>query len=255
MNKKNTYSIKVLAQLSSVTVRTLHYYDEINLLVPERGHNGYRVYNHDHVLRLQQILVHREMGLSLEEIRKVLGNENFDYPTALREQREQLLQRTAHISKMVKAIDAALDTLSKNNNVTKDNAMTMFNGFEHSDHEVETKKKWGDTAQYQESARRLATYGPDKINMIKEEEAAWLERLKGCFLNKLAPGSDAALELAEEQRLHINRWFYPCSHAMHKNLGELYINDEKFKSHYENKASGLTQFLYESIHANALKRL
>lgn len=255
MNKKKAYSIKALADISGVTPRTLHYYDEIKLLVPERKQNGYRVYDQQHILRLQQILLHREMGLSLEEIRDVLDAEGFDYRTTLLAQRKQLLNRANSISEMINAIDAALMRLSKTEFEIKETNMTLFNGFEPEDYQAQAKKNWGDTPEYKQSTQRMATYGPEEIAAFKKEEAMWLERLSNCMRGKSAPNSHDAMALAEEHRLYIERWFYPCSSAMHKNLGLLYVSDDKFKDYYDEKTSGLAQFLHDAIHANALRKI
>ena len=78
MKSAKTYKVKELAQLSGVSVRTLHHYDKIGLLVPSRSGKGYRLYTDNDLFRLQQILIQRELGLPLEEIRKSLDDPKFD---------------------------------------------------------------------------------------------------------------------------------------------------------------------------------
>src|SRR4051812_13151083 len=90
---RNRYTVKQLADLSGVSVRTLHHYDAIGLLKPASvGSNGYRQYGREELLRLQQILFQRELGLSLEQIRRAQDAPGFDRAKALREHREKLLQ-------------------------------------------------------------------------------------------------------------------------------------------------------------------
>ena len=94
MTRSRTYQVKDAARLAGVSVRTLHHYDSIGLLVPgARTAAGYRLYTDADLLRLQQILIGRELGLSLEEIRRALDDPRFDRKAALLDQRERLRER------------------------------------------------------------------------------------------------------------------------------------------------------------------
>src|SRR6185369_5408776 len=109
---KGTYLVKEVAALSGVTVRALHHYDELGLLTPKaRTDAGYRLYNDHDLLRLQQILIGRELGLSLEAIRRSLDDPSFDRRAALVAQRAELAARAERAESMVRAIDAALAAL------------------------------------------------------------------------------------------------------------------------------------------------
>ena len=99
---RRTYQVKEVTSIAGISVRTLHYYDEIGLLVPSaRSASGYRLYDDDDLLRLQQIIVSRELGLSLEEIRKSLDDPSFDRRQALLTQRAQLSQRAQQAAEMI----------------------------------------------------------------------------------------------------------------------------------------------------------
>ena len=98
--------------MAGVSVRTLHHYDSIGLLVPRiRTDAGYRLYTDADLLRLQQILIGRELGLSLEEIRRSLDDPGFDRRIALIDQRARLRERVQQTEAMIRAIDAALAAL------------------------------------------------------------------------------------------------------------------------------------------------
>src|SRR5690606_23922627 len=98
-----------VARLAGVSVRTLHHYDEIGLLVPSRRSDaGYRLYDEADLLRLQQILIGRELGLPLEQIRRSLDDPGFDLRDALKAQRAGLLSHVHETTRMLSAIDAAL---------------------------------------------------------------------------------------------------------------------------------------------------
>ena len=88
MTDLNDMNVKALATLSGISVRTLHYYDEIGLLKPERTSSAYRVYGKHHVLRLQQILIQKSLGLSLSSIKSVLDDPQFDTLKALQSQKK-----------------------------------------------------------------------------------------------------------------------------------------------------------------------
>lgn len=100
------YRVSQLARLASITPRTLHYYDEIGLLEPEEiGENGYRAYGEAAILRLQQILFYRELGISLEEIKRILENPDFSPITALEDHREELKKKIERLDRLVRVVD------------------------------------------------------------------------------------------------------------------------------------------------------
>lgn len=103
------YTVSILAQLSGVSVRTLHWYDEIDLLKPAFvGDNGYRYYEEAELLRLQQVLFFRELGFDLKEIQRLLDRPDFDQKVALRLHRQKLLKRMERIRSLVKTIDKTI---------------------------------------------------------------------------------------------------------------------------------------------------
>ena len=112
MTRSRTYQVKEVARLAGVSVRTLHHYDSIGLLPPgTRTAAGYRLYTDADLLRLQQILISRELGLTLEEIRRSLDDPRFDRKAALLDQRERLKDRARQAEAMIRAIDVALAAL------------------------------------------------------------------------------------------------------------------------------------------------
>src|SRR6516164_6191659 len=100
---KDSYTVSQLAALSGISVRALHHCDEIGLLKPASvGLNGYRYYGREELLRLQQILFHRELGLSLDEIRRAIDTPGFDRAAALRDQRQKLTGEIARLRELTK---------------------------------------------------------------------------------------------------------------------------------------------------------
>ncbi len=247
-----TYRVKDVAQLSGVTVRALHHYDAIGLLPPSgRTRAGYRVYTPDDLVRLQQILVGRELGLSLEEIRGMLGADGDGRLASLERHREQLLARIDQTNAMIRAIDRTIAHLRGGTAMTTDD---MFDGFDPKKYEKEAKERWGNTDAFRESQRRTKGYSKEDWARFKQEGAELIEKLRTQLASGASPGDPAVLDLAEAHRLQIDEWFYPCSYEIHVGLGEMYVADERFTAHYDQHAPGLAQFLSSAIRLNAARR-
>jgi MerR family transcriptional regulator, thiopeptide resistance regulator len=253
VTRSRSYQIKDAARLAGVSVRTLHHYDAIGLLVPSnRTDAGYRLYTDDDLLRLQQILIGRELGLSLEEIRRSLDDPRFDRKTTLLEQKERLRARAQDTEKMIRAIDVALAAIdgSRKGDV---NMGELFEGFNSSQYEDEARSRWGQSDAFVESAKRTKRYSPDDWKAIKAEQAAVYDEAYAALKAGKSPSDAAVMDIAERHRLSIDRWFYPCSHGMHRGLAAMYESDDRFKQGIEKHGEGLTSFLAEAIRANAAR--
>jgi len=251
MAQRHGYQVSDVARLTGVSVRALHHYDDIRLLVPKtRTEAGYRVYDEDDLLRLQQILLGRELGLALEEIRRSLDDPGFDHRQALLTQRRQLQARARRADEMIRAVDAALAMLRDGSGGTMD-AKQLFDGFDPAQHEAEVQERWGDTDAYRESARRSKRYGQDDWRRIRDEQAAIYADAAAVLQAGRAPESAEAMAVAERHRQSIERWFYPCGPAMHTNLADLWQADARFAESIDAHATGLTPFLAAAVRANA----
>src|SRR3989337_1586901 len=112
MRKSMAYTVKKLSELSGVTIRTLHFYEEAGLLKPAYyGSNGYRYYEEKELLQLQQILFFKELGFSLKQIEKVLGRGDFDQLAALHSHRKSLIQEREKIGQLIETIDGTIKHL------------------------------------------------------------------------------------------------------------------------------------------------
>jgi MerR family transcriptional regulator, thiopeptide resistance regulator len=255
MKRLRTYQVKEMARLTGVTVRTLHYYHEIGLLIPkEHTRSGYRLYSEQDLFRLQQILIGRELGMSLEAIRHSLDDPDFDYRQALLTQRKHLEERVLHTEKMIRAIDHALAALDDQAEGEMDTMKSMFDGFEPSDYKEEAEQRWGNTSAYQESAKRTKSYGAKEWAELKAEQ----DSIYGAMYNAMQAGNTPTeipvMEIAERHRASINRWFYTCDHEMHLNLASMYENDQRFADNIDKYGDGLTTYLVAAIRANAAYR-
>jgi DNA-binding transcriptional MerR regulator len=257
MKRGQKLLVKEVAAMAGVSVRALHHYDDIGLLAPRaRSTSGYRLYDEGDLLRLQQILIGRELGLSLEEIRRSLDDPRFDRRAALLSQRAQLEERSRQTGRMIAAIDAALVLLDAPE-PKEEEAMDMksiFDGFDPSQYEAEAKQRWGQTDAYKTSQTRAKSYRKEDWEQIKtEQDAIYADLAAAMTTGKPASGQEA-MDVAERHRLSIDRWFYPCSQAMHVGLADMYESDERFAANIDKYGAGLTAYFAEAIRANA-KRL
>jgi DNA-binding transcriptional MerR regulator len=252
MKQRHTCRINAAARIAGVSVRTLHHYDQIGLLVPKlRSAAGYRLYDRDDLLRLQQILIGRELGLTLQEISRLLDDPGFDLRQALRSQKQQLQGRAERTAAMLRAVDAALTILDTEVAEGSMNVKDLFDGFDPPQCEEEARQRWGDTDAYAESARRTSRYSAEDWARYKAEQASIYGDLIAA-MSAGTPGEDAsAMAVAERHRLSIDRWFYPCSKALHRGLADLYEADARFAENIDRHGKGLTAFLAAAIRANA----
>lgn len=244
--------MKDVARIAGISVRTLHHYDEIKLLVPQRrSRAGYRLYVDDDLLRLQQILIGRELGLSLEEIRRSLDDPGFDRRKALLSQRKQLMARASQTQTMIQAVDAALAMLDRKKKGGNMDLKKIFGGFDPSKYEDEVKERWGDTDAYKESVKRTKNYTEEDWKRLQAEQSDLYKDAFAALKSGVNPSDPKAMDIAERHRLSIDRWFYPCSHAMHEGLASLYETDSRFKENIDKHGEGMTDFLVAAIRANA----
>ncbi len=244
------FTVGELSRLTGVTVRALHHYDEIGLVRPsQRSAAGYRIYNDGDVLRLQQVLVFRELGVPLEEIGTAI-DEASDRAALLRKHRRELAEKRTRIDAMLAAVDAALGALEKGQTMQPVDVKKMFDGFNPEDYEKEARQRWGHTDAYKESARRTKQYGKPEWEAIRRESEAIYARLAE-LMQQGAGAADPAVQAAvEDHRMHLERWFYPCSKQMHHGLGEMYVADARFTANLDKVAPGFARFLRDAIAAS-----
>lgn len=250
-----SYTVGELAELAGVTVRTLHHYDEIDVVRPsERSAAGYRRYDGADLDRLRNALAYRELGFPLDRIKEILDEPEADPTEHLRRQRELLAERITRLEGIAAAIDKELEARQMGINLTAEDRFEVFGDFDPTVHDAEARERWGETDAWNQSRRRTAGY--DKARWL--EIRAEAEEIERGFAEMMAAGGPAdgepARGLAEQHRLHIGRHFYDCSPEMHASLGRMYASDERFSAHYEAIAPGLAADVSEAVQANAERR-
>ncbi|MDG4827295.1 MerR family transcriptional regulator [Asanoa sp. WMMD1127] len=247
------YLVSQVAALAGVTVRTLHHYETTGLLVPgERTAAGYRVYSDADLERLQQIRFYRELGFSLDEIASLL--DTADPREHFRRQHRLLLERIKKLSEMVTAIEFAMEAQKVGVNLTPEERFEVFGDFEPEQYAEEAEERWGGTDSYAESQRRTGRYSKADWLRFRAESEDWGRRLVAVMDGGLPADGPEAMDLAEEHRQQISRWFYECTLEIHTGLADMYVEDPRFTAYYEKIKPGMARFLNEAIHANAVAR-
>jgi len=251
--KKQNYQIGEVARRSGVSKRMLRHYDKLGLLVPsDRSAADYRLYNDTDLLRLQQIVIGRSLGLSLENIRTLIDDPHLDRRKLLLQQRQELTQRAQATASMIRSVDAAIALL--NQPLSKDILMhstQLFDGFNSAEFAEEAQKRWGSTEAYKESAARMRKYDANDRQKIKEETSMIMSSAASALQSGAKPDDVSVMDIAEQHRLSIDQWFYPCSLFMHCALADMYESDQRFTDNINKYGAGLTRFLGAAIRANA----
>ncbi|MFE0252147.1 MerR family transcriptional regulator [Streptomyces sp. NPDC059010] len=249
-----SYSVGQVAGFAGVTVRTLHHYDDIGLLVPsERSHAGHRRYSDVDLDRLQQILFYRELGFPLEEVAALLDDPDADPRAHLRRQHELLTARIEKLQKMAVAVEHAMEARRMGLNLTPEEKFEVFGDYDPDQYEDEVRERWGQTDAYRQSQQRTASYTKEDWKRITEEMNAIHGRMADLMTDGTPADSPAAMDTAEEHRRFIAGAYYDCSHEMHTCLGEIYVADPRFTAMYDNIRTGLAAYLHDAILANAAR--
>ena len=249
------YTVGRAAEIAGVTVRTLHHYDEIGLLTPgDRTNAGYRRYDDADLERLQQILLYRELGFTLEEIATILDDPDVEARAHLRRQHGLLRDRIARLQEMVAAVEYMLEADKVGINLTPEEKFEVFGSFDTDVYADEVEERWGGTDAYTESARRAARYTKDDWLRIQRESGELMARWLAAFDAGASADGQAAMDLAEEHLQQITKFFYDCTFEIHVGLAEMYIADPRFTKFYDDQRPGLAQYVHDAVMANAVAR-
>ena len=236
--------IKEFANFTGVSVRTLHYYDEIKLLKPAivDEQTGYRYYDEKSLERMQEILFYRELDFSLKSICTILSSPDYNKEKAIKDQKRLLILKKERLEKIIEA----LDVYQKGVNVMKAFDNTEYEAVR-KQYEEEAKEKWGNTAAYAEYAEKTKGYSKDKQNELIAGMQDVLREFAFCMQNGEKPESAQAQELVRKLQNYITVNYYTCTNEILAGLGKMYVADERFKKNMDSHAKGTAEFVSESI--------
>jgi DNA-binding transcriptional MerR regulator len=246
------WSIAEVARMSKVTSRTLRHYDAIGLLRPARvADNGRRFYEHEQLLRLQQILLLRDLGLGLAAVAEVLQRRSSASTVAvLRRHRGWLIEERRRLDRLVNTVDSTIDTISRGEEMT---AAKMFEGFEHNPYEAEARQRWGDEA-VDESYRRLrglSAADAERARTGYPEVHRGLAPLHAAGV----PVDDPRVQDLVSQHYEVTSMFWTPDAQAYRGLGQLYVDDERFRRNIGGGNDALVEYLRDAMAVYADARL
>ena len=236
--------INEFAKLTGVTIRTLHYYDEIGLLKPAytREQNNYRFYDENSLERMQEILFYRELDFPLKSISEILSSPDYDKQKALTEQRKLLILKKERLEKIIDALDSAQKgkiTMSAFDNRDYETARKQY--------ETEAKQRWGQTDAYKEHTEKTARYTNDKWQEVNDGLMQIFTKFAECKKNGNTADSQQAKTLVIELQTYITENYYTCTKEILAGLGQMYVNDERFKNNIDKHTKGTAEFVQKAI--------
>jgi len=224
--------IKEFAAFTGVSVRTLHYYDEIGLLAPacvDRS-TGYRYYDENSLLRMQEILFYRELDFSLKSIGQILSSPHYDKDKALKEQKKLLTLKKERLERLISAIDGAMKG---------ENVMKAFDNSTFEKYKAEAKEKWGSTEAWHEYERRGRQSGEDALMAVFAEMGT---------VREMDPAADEAQALVKKLQEFITANYYTCTKQILMGLGQMYVADERFRENIDRAGgAGTAEFVSKAI--------
>lgn len=237
--------INEVAKLTGVTVRTLHYYDQIGLLKPKKvTEAGYRIYDEESLKVLQQILFFKELEFPLTEIKEIMKNPSYDQQEALSKQRELLLKKREHIDGLIKLTEQSLKGVTTMSFKEFDQSELERQKIEYA---KEVKERWGNTDAYAESQKKTKGYNKEQWQQINEGMAEIFKGFGELYENGSKPECKEAQELAAKWQQYITDHFYTCTKEIFAGLGMMYIADERFKKNLDQYGEGTAQFISDAI--------
>jgi DNA-binding transcriptional MerR regulator len=244
-------TVGAVAALTGVSVRTLHHYDHIGLVVPSvRTPACYRGYTDADIERLHLVLVYRSVGMPLDEIRALLDDPSADVVEHLRRQHQMLLEQADRLQHTIKAVEEQMNAHRSGIQLTAQEQIEIFGTTAFSEeYAVEAEERWGDTDAWKQSQQRVSRFSKEDWIAIKAEGDALLSDLARAKRDGVEPGSETANALAARHRASIER-FYDCGEEMHRNLVQMYLVDERFTRYYDDVEPGLAQFLHDIVVAS-----
>ncbi len=232
--------IKEFAEYTGVSVRTLHYYDEIGLLKAAQvdKHTGYRFYDEGSLLRMQEILFYRELDFPLKSIAEILGSPNYDKEKALYQQRRLLILKKERLERLISAIDGAMKGAD---------VMKAFDNSEFEKYKSEAREKWGKTDAYKEHAEKTKDYSRNQWQNSADGLSNIFAEFASCMKDGNAADSVPAQALVEKLQRYITDNFYTCTKQILAGLGQMYGCDERFAENINQNGEGTADFVSQAI--------
>ena len=238
------YTVKQLSTLAGVTPRTLHHYDQIDLLKPETvGENGYRYYGETSLLRLQQILFYRELGFSLDSVRKMLSRPEFQILDALEVHRVSLQGRMRRLERLIQTVDKTIQHLKGESNMSPKGLFAGFSEEQQEEYARQAEKKY-DPKTVRESNRKWKSYSAEKKQAILDEgKQVYVDLVAAMPKGAASPEAQACVE---RWRKHMDYFWTPNLDQL-LGLASMYGQSPEFKANFDAMHPDLAEFMREAV--------
>ena len=255
-SENGEYTVGAAAELTGVSVRTLHHYDQIGLAQPSsRSSAGYRIYTDADLALLQRVVFYRELGVDLADIADILASPTTTDEDHLRRQRELIEQRITRCHAMLAVIDKELVARGAGIALTPQQRREVFGGDRLLEHVEDARREWGDTPEFIQRQQRTARYSEADWIQLRAELAAINQQLASAMARNVPATDPIATDLAEQLRQHTDRWFHDCGHQTHRDMAEHYRTNRRSGRNYDDMAPGLSQYVHDAIVANCSRRV
>jgi DNA-binding transcriptional MerR regulator len=250
-------TVKQLAAISGVTVRTLHHYDDIGLLSPAHiGANGYRYYGRAEMLRLQRILFHRELGVPLSEIAELLELEGEDQIGVLLRHREKLEAERQRYRVLIDTIDCTIAGIKGEANMASADLYKGFSPEKQAGYEGWLIERYGDSmkASIERSRKNYGAMTDAEKQAAMKELQQIEEALAEGFRCGVDPTVDTVDGLIARHRAWVAQaWDRPCTAEAYSGLADLYLSHPDFVTRYETIEKGFAEYLTTAMKAHAAR--
>jgi DNA-binding transcriptional MerR regulator len=245
------FTVKKLSKMAGITPRTLHYYDQIGLLKPSRvGENGYRYYGEEALLRLQQILLYRQMDMPLEHIKEIMGRRDFDVLSALESHKQELKGRIARLERLVDTVDNTILYVKGEKTMSQKQLFEAFSDEQQAEYEKEAMRLY-DPVIVKASSKKWKSYSTAEKKRIGDEGNAIYEK----FIQAIpkGPASAEAQASVEAWRKHMEYFWTPDKEQL-LGLADLYNDDPRFKANFDKVDPRLAAFVREAVKVYVSKK-
>ena len=245
------FTVKQLSKLAGVTPRTLHHYDQIGLLKPTRvGENGYRYYGDESLLRLQQILLYRELDMPLDDIKKIVAESRFDVLGALQSHKEALQRQVSRLNRLLVTVDNTIQHLKGEKPMSEKGLFEGFSEEQQEKYALEAEQMY-DPETVRESNRKWKSYSAaKKESILAEGKAVYVDMIAA-----MPKGADSLVVQAIVQRWrdHMDYFWTPNLDQLLA-LAEGYNTDPRFKANFDKMHPQLAEFMREAVKVYVGKR-
>lgn len=236
------YLIKEAAQISGVTIRTLHHYDQIGLLKVNKSDNGYRYYTNEDIENIKIIRYYRFLGFSLEKIRKIMSEQDFDSITALQSQLEMLADEQNKISVLMETIQRTIDAKKSKLENRPSNLFDGFTLLDNIEYQGKALEQFGKEAMI-ESLKRQKGIELEVNEYFNDIFIKFAQKMNREIQPKEEEVQNSCLELYNT----LNKYAFDCSLEVFGIIGRTYYNNLEFRRNIDKFGEGLAKFISESI--------